>query len=147
MNGKLSFLCIGSPDLSCGVVFSAKEVTWISKYTKKILGDRKSLVSGTLRRTIPRLKLASSSIIYGNTWFPKNGREQNVSWSFPRSLSIYSGCFSQLQGGVWESDPRITSLCRCRGMLSWLPVYLRFKSSHRPTIVTWARWMHKWKPR
>ena len=97
---ELSFLCPGSAKLSCDVVFWMKEVTWILKYTN-ILGDRKCLVLGVPRREIPRVKLVSSSTIYGNTWFLKHGRKPNVSWSFLRSLQIYSGSFSQLQDRIW----------------------------------------------
>jgi len=97
---QLPFLCPGSAKLSCDVVFWTKGVTWILKYTN-ILGDRKCLVLGIPRREIPRVKLVSSLMIYGNTWLMKHRRKPNVSWYFPPSLPIYWGCSSQLQGGIW----------------------------------------------
>ena len=45
-----------------------------------------------------RVELASSLMIYGNTWFLKNRREPNVSWSFVRSLLIF---LSVLQPTSW----------------------------------------------
>jgi len=93
-NDELSFLFAlpGSPNVSCGVVFSMKEVTWILKY-KNIIGERNALVLRTTTKTMSRVELASSLMIYGNTWSPKNRREPNVrpnvSWSFPWSLLIF----------------------------------------------------------
>ena len=65
-----------------------QEMTWILKYTN-ILDERNTLVLGAATKTIPHVELASSLMIYGNTWFPKNRREPNVSWSFVRSLLIF----------------------------------------------------------
>ena len=100
-NGESSFLCVGSPNLSYGVVFSMKEVTWILKYTN-ILDERNTLVLGTATKTIPRVELALSLMIYGNTWFPKNRREPNVSWSFVRSLLIFLSVLQPTSRWNWR---------------------------------------------
>ena len=140
-----SFLRVGGSNLSCSLVFSRKEVTL--KYTN-IISERNTLGLVTAAKTIPRVKLALSLTIYGNTWFPKHRRKPNVSWYFPRSLLIYSGCFSRLQGGIWESNPRISPLGRCWGTLSWLR-YQRGKplsTDKHAYYLTWRSWIiQHWK--
>jgi len=65
-----------------------KKVTWILRYMN-ILSERNTLVLGTATKKIPCVELALSLMIYGNTWFLKNRREPNVSWSFVWSLLIF----------------------------------------------------------
>ena len=124
VNGKLSCWCLSSCAYSCGVALSSKEVTWVLRSTKNYLGSRKSQGSGLLPGVISWVKLGSILTIYGNIWRPIYRQRGNVSESLRQSLLIYSGHLSELQGGIRQSDPRITTVARYRGALSLLLPYL-----------------------
>ena len=99
---------------TCNVAFSRKEVTWILKSTKSLNGGKSSPLDSS-QRVISCVKSTSSLMIYGNTWFWNHSRKRNVSWFLPRSLPIYLGSLSKLQGGFHEWNFRIRALDRRRG--------------------------------
>ena len=96
VDGKLSCWCLSSCAYSCGVALSSKEMSWVLKYTKNIIGGE---WSGS--RMISWVKLGSILTIYGNIWHPKHKEKGNVSKSPGRSLPIYSEHLSELQSGIW----------------------------------------------
>ena len=124
-------------------------MSWILKFTKNILYGRNFSPLGGPQRTSPCVKLPSSLTISGNTWFQNYRRKRNVSQFLPRSLPIYSGHLSKLQGEFHQCNSRIAAL-GCRWGMHSITFIMKIPYSmfnHRPSTLLWPHWMYNSKAR
>ena len=107
------FECPSDFTYSFDVALSRKELSWILKSTKSPDGGNSSLL-GVLHKAISCVKLASSLMTYGNTWFWNYRGKQNVSWFLARSLTIGSRYLSKFHSEIHECSVGISALDRCQ---------------------------------